>query len=656
MRNFRFLLASALLMLSLGAWAGNRYCEGITTRTNNINCSYADRMEWTSNSANTMWLFKFGSEEDCVAADLTDVTALKFTLSEFIDKTAAQTASDANYWIRVWLLDSSGNKIKEINFKSNGAKTVNLSTEGENAITDENRADIKSIIIGGYSQDKVATGSVIVSYIKLMNGETVKYTTEAPVSRGNGNPNIAYNTDVFAWSEATANTMQLFSIEAGLLAKYSKLHLTTANLWGYDADSKAPKYRVLFLNGDTKVYEATYDAAGVQEIDLYSVMTDDQIASITEIAFGGANSTKGTVQIHPSDVYLVETQEVLKVEKVINSSSNATTPFEWHVNEGKTLSTISNNLGNTEGGVIFGYADNNDANHGYFDLAGYNKVVFDITSIADSKTIRLLAATDAGTVYTHDFYSTGLKEADDIDIQKCVSIKSGAGASTHHSLNSITFYRSFDATSTTEWDLAYDMEETTFDYPRYFTVGQSSTVCLPFALTVEQANEAGEFYELAELSGDDLGFDRVSEPAAYTPYLFVPAKNYPFKGITTSLKKVNTSSLDVTKGTATFKGVLQHTDNLAKSGYTLYGYNAANGEFVLVGTGVSINAFRAYIAVPEGGAAPARRLGVSIRKTPTAVEKVESTKIGGSAKYLRNGQLVIIRDGVEYNAQGQVVR
>ena len=82
---------------------------------------------------------------------------------------------------------------------------------------------------------------------------------------------------------------------------------------------------------------------------------------------------------------------------------------------------------------------------------------------------------------------------------------------------------------------------------------------------------------------------------------------------------------------------------------------AANGEFVLVGTGVSINTFRAYIAVPAGGASLAPRLKVSINKTPTAVENVQTDK-AQSTKILRNGQLVIIRDGVEYNAQGQVVR
>ena len=659
MRKVKLLLASMLMMLSLGAWADNLVCSGLVTRSSNNNCSYADRMEWTSNSANTMWLFKFGEGEDYVATDLTDVTALKFTLSEFTDKTATQTANNANYWIRVWLLDSSDATIKEYNFKNNGEKTVNLSTEGDNPLTTDNRANVKSIIIGGYNQDKVAQGSVIVSDIKLMNGETVKYTAAAPVSRGSGNGNVAYNTDVFAWTASNANTMQLFSLEAGQLSKYNKLHLNTANLWGYDANSNVPKYRVLFIdNSGTTIYTATYDAAGVQEIDLNSVMTDAQIASITEIAFGGANSTKGMVQIHPSDVYLVETPEILKVEKVITPTSDKDTPFTWHADG--TLSTISNNLGNTEGGVIFGYANNNDADHGYFNLAGYNKVIFDIKEVASSsedknQRIRILAASGAGTDINQQYTSVGIKEPIDINIQKCVSIKAGQEASNHHSLNSITFYRSFDATSTTAWDLAYDMEETTFSLPRYFNAGQPSTVCLPFALTAAQATDAGDFYEFVAFDGTNLGFNPVTEPQAYTPYLFIPAKAYPFKNITTSLKAVNSSALNITKGTATFKGMLQHKDNVrsAESG-TVYGYDATNGEFVQVtGDRVSINAFRAYIVI-SSGAALAPRLRVTIHNAPTAVENVQSENIQGT-KVLRDGQLYILYNGSMYNVQGQKV-
>lgn len=637
MRNFRFLLASALLMLSLGAWAGNRYCEGITTRTSNNNVKYGDVFYWDASTNNTMHVFDLGE------GTLASYSSLKFTPTNFMDFRADQSSAWSAAKMRVLFYngDSQVGSTKEFYTIDNNEKTQDLSE-----FSTANR-----VLIAG-SGPNGAKAAVIMDHnsVKLVPSEGDATVWDGTVISNNSN--CKYVKNALIWNGSNANTMQLFSLSAGDLEKYESLKIKITNWTDIKAASPANKVRVLFIYGNSNKTAYVNTTGSEQTITLSSVLTEDEIASVTEIAIGGACDA-GMVGIEPSDVYLVETQEVLKVEKVINSSSNATTPFEWHADG--TLSSISNNLGNTEGGVIFGYANNNDANHGYFNLAGYNKVVFDIKSIADSKTIRLLAATGAGTVYTHDFYSTGLKEADDIDIQKCVSIKSGTGASTHHSLNSITFYRSFDATSTTAWDLAYDMEETTFSLPRYFNVGQSSTVCLPFALNAAQAAEAGEFYEFVAFDGSNLGFNPVTEPQAYTPYLFIPAKAYPFKNITTSLKAVNSSTLSATGGTATFKGVLQHIDNVkgAESG-TVYGYDATNGEFVQVaGDGVSIDAFRAYIVI-SGGAALAPRLRVTIHNAPTAVENVQSENIQGT-KVLRDGQLYIKYNGTMYNVQGQKV-
>ena len=65
--------------------------------------------------------------------------------------------------------------------------------------------------------------------------------------------------------------------------------------------------------------------------------------------------------------------------------------------------------------------------------------------------------------------------------------------------------------------------------------------------------------------------------------------------------------------------------------------------------------FRAYFKVsgsvaPHG--APARMI---IRKSPTAVENVQGTEINAK-KVIRDGQLIIMRNGVEYNANGQAIK
>lgn len=74
-------------------------------------------------------------------------------------------------------------------------------------------------------------------------------------------------------------------------------------------------------------------------------------------------------------------------------------------------------------------------------------------------------------------------------------------------------------------------------------------------------------------------------------------------------------------------------------------------------TGAYIPANKAYLVYGGGSAgAPAKKLRVQVApKMPTAIEEVQTTK-AQSTKRFENGQLVIIRDGVKYNVQGQIVK
>ncbi len=642
MRNLRFLLAFALMTLTLGsAFADNLVCAGITTRSSNNNVKYGDVFYWDADNNNTMRVFDLGE------GTLASYSSLKFTPTNFMDfrTNTADSWSEAKMRVLFYNGDTQVGTTQSFYTIDNGEKTQALST-----FSTANR-----VVIAGAGPDgssdatKKAKGAVIMDHNSV---KLVPSTGDATVWNGTvlaNNSNCKYVKNALIWNASSANTMRLFSLTAGELLKYESLKIKITNWTDIKGTSPANKVRVIFVkgSGNKEVYVNT--TGSEQTITLSSVLTDAEIAAVTEIAIGGACAA-GMVGIEPSDVYLVETPETLKVQKVITSSSNATTPFEWHATG--TLKTINNNLATQNSGVIFGYNEDNSLANGYFDLAGYNKVVFDL---ATEGTIRILAADGEGTTYSNTFASSGLKDPINIDIQKCVSIKAGQGASNSPKINSITFYREFDATSTTAWNLASDMEETTFSFPRYFNVGQTSTVCLPFALTAAQAAAAGEFYEFVSFDGSNLGFNPVTEPQAYTPYLFVPATNLPFKNITTSLKAVNSSALSVTYGTATFKGVLQHINDVkgAESG-TVYGYSATNGEFVQVtGDGVSIDAFRAYIVLP-GGVSLAPRLRVSISKMPTAVENVQSGNVQ-STKVLHDGQIYIIHNGTMYNIQGQIV-
>ena len=138
---------------------------------------------------------------------------------------------------------------------------------------------------------------------------------------------------------------------------------------------------------------------------------------------------------------------------------------------------------------------------------------------------------------------------------------------------------------------------TNVSYNRDFTANQTSTVCLPFALTAEEADAAGTFWGLESydaVSGN-VSFVEVEEPQANVPYLFNPAKANPFSSFTN--KEIpTTTSLTVTEGGISFVGVNKRTNlKSVNNGVTYYGYK--DNEFVKVGSenGAWINPFRAYL-------------------------------------------------------------
>ena len=86
-----------------------------------------------------------------------------------------------------------------------------------------------------------------------------------------------------------------------------------------------------------------------------------------------------------------------------------------------------------------------------------------------------------------------------------------------------------------------------------------------------------------------------------------------------------------------------------------------NGNQLWCSTGSQTAAAnRAYLTnITPANAAPVpgrRRINMAIQaNAPTAVDHVLGDKVQG-VKVLRNGQLYIIKNGIKYNAQGQIVK
>jgi hypothetical protein len=177
------------------------------------------------------------------------------------------------------------------------------------------------------------------------------------------------------------------------------------------------------------------------------------------------------------------------------------------------------------------------------------------------------------------------------------------------------------------------------------------TICMPFGVE----NLAGaDFYEMLGQNTDgNLMLGGVTELVAGLPYVF-QAKAAEVSGVATAETANEAGKLNGLVGT--FKNIKVPAASGPKGNYMFsdYSYNPCGENSYLA-------ANRAYInmdeVVPANNPAPGRRLLIiGANNAPTAIDAVATENVEGAKKMMVNGQLIIIRDGVKYNAQGAVVK
>ena len=193
---------------------------------------------------------------------------------------------------------------------------------------------------------------------------------------------------------------------------------------------------------------------------------------------------------------------------------------------------------------------------------------------------------------------------------------------------------------------------------REFIAGNLYTIALPFTLTdvvsiFGQGTIVYEYDKLLEQNGDVvLHFKEVNTISAGKPYLLKPAQNVDGFVVNKVTLSNSTQTLSFSVGTTTIamEPVLSVTSGQKTDGkYWLasdtYLYNSTN----------ALPSLRALftISTPSGIAPRARvALGENV-ETGLDNNQLPNTNI---QKVLENGQLIIIRDGVKYNVQGQVIK
>jgi hypothetical protein len=198
--------------------------------------------------------------------------------------------------------------------------------------------------------------------------------------------------------------------------------------------------------------------------------------------------------------------------------------------------------------------------------------------------------------------------------------------------------------------------------------GDYNTFCLPFSLDADQlaespiANFKIKAFDYATIEGGELliAIAPASSIEAGVPY-FV-ANNANEANLTTQLFKDVVITADapanVANGDVAFQGVFNPVDLAAQTG------DVHNQLFLAAGNMIywpaqnkTVKGFRAYFQVTTGNNSPIRQ-GMPARiverqQMPTGFENLNSDI--QSLKFIENGRVVILRNGVKYTIQGQVI-
>ena len=178
------------------------------------------------------------------------------------------------------------------------------------------------------------------------------------------------------------------------------------------------------------------------------------------------------------------------------------------------------------------------------------------------------------------------------------------------------------------------------------------TICLPYG----SSNYTGAtFYEVVGKEAGKVYLGSVTTLTAGVPYIFESTSTTP-----TTIKVVYEGDKAASAGNKNgLIGTFTDETVVPSGNYILY-----SGAFIPAdGTTNKVNAYRAYLnlnAIIGGKPSkpmPGRRyIGMDVQgeNVETGVEDLFTTET--PVKAIVNGQLIIIRDGVKYNVQGQVIR
>ena len=190
--------------------------------------------------------------------------------------------------------------------------------------------------------------------------------------------------------------------------------------------------------------------------------------------------------------------------------------------------------------------------------------------------------------------------------------------------------------------------EETPDYTRPVELNQWGTICLPNA---SSSFTGATFYEVSSLDpAKGLWLDQLADGAQ-----LVAGKPYIFYATAAEITVTYTDAAPVPNPVAGENGLTGTFTGIAAGDLT-GNYIIAENKVWVAGASATLPANRAYIAntVPttEQPQLPGRRRVCMGENATTGLDQIVAPE-GQAVKAIENGQLIIIRDGVKYNVQGQ---
>lgn len=462
----------------------------------------------------------------------------------------------------------------------------------------------------------------------------------------------------FEWKSPLNNWMNLFTNLKGQASKYKhlKINLKSAN----------NGYRLLFYKGDDVVVIHKNASDLTVDLDLTKLELKEgwTIDDIDRICIAGATTqpASGSLGLTPADVTLsTDDIETLTVTTTLDENSDVNTPFQWYKTTASGAEAITNGISNNFGksewssGVLFGYSTDNKEINGYINLNGYSALRVKINKFDINKNKQFRALADNGNTKT--ITMTGDETLATFSLDRCTSLKNSWEGLGVQNITSIDFIGEYQADNTVSPFAIAASKGSKISYDRNFIQDRSCTICLPFALTPDELAKVGKAYTLSAVNGSKATFTPVAEIEAYTPYLLIPSASGKLLeeiAATKDIANAPTEAKTSVSGSYSFVGTLQAKKSVKTPNTEVYGFSADGGKFVRVGENASIDAFRAYIAVPTMAlsTAASRSIDIDFGGT-TGINEIQNAHSSSAAatydvagkRVGKNYKGVVIRNG-----------